>query len=59
MYCCLCHSIDAPENRICKLCNRVFCFECIEIEKLQKLYLLSKNNVCIFCRIRVKIHPEI
>lgn len=52
MYCCLCQSLDELNYKKCRYCNRVFCVECIEIENMQKLELLSKNNICVFCRIQ-------
>ena len=51
MNCCLCNMIETIEKRVCYRCNRYFCIECIEIEKKQKIYLLTHNDICIFCRI--------
>jgi hypothetical protein len=53
MECCLCLS-DAPEFRVCKICSRVFCLICIEIEEENNLHILNKNNICIYCRIKKK-----
>lgn len=50
--CELCNEIDDEKFfKECKTCPRSFCLSCIDIEKRLKSPLLSKENICIWCRI--------
>ena len=50
--CVLCNEIDDERFFLeCKTCPRSFCMACIDAEQKLKSPLLSKQNLCIWCRI--------
>ena len=51
MQCCVCSSSEG-EFIQCEFCNKLFCIICIEVERKKKQYLLSRDGVCIYCRIK-------
>jgi len=57
MICFLCEETENDYTR-CIKCEKVFCKTCLDVEKQLKSPLLSKNDICIFCRIKTN-HSKI